>query len=73
MVLFQRRFGQANVTSLMERTSRFTVLLRNTTKRSRPVMGTIAVAIGALPLPARKSITVARGSEFVTPFERRRT
>lgn len=57
----------------MERTSRFTVLLRNTTKRSRPVMGTIAVAIGALPLPARKSITVARGSEFVTPFERRRT
>ena len=41
LVLFQQRFGQANVTSLMERISRFTVLLKNTTKRSKPVMGKI--------------------------------
>lgn len=54
------------MTSLMERVSRFTVLLRNTTKRSKPVMGKIAKAIGALPLPARRSITFDRGSEFVT-------
>jgi IS30 family transposase len=66
LVLFQQRFGQANVTSLMERVSRFTVILRNTTKRSKPVMSKIAKAIGALPLPARKSITFDRGSEFVT-------
>ena len=66
LVLFQQRFGQANVTSLMERVSRFTVLLRNTTKRSKPVIGKIAQAIGALPLPARRSITFGRGSEFVT-------
>ena len=62
----QQRFGQANVTSLMERVSRFTVLLLNTTKRSKPVMSKIAAAIGALPLPARRSITFDRGSEFVT-------
>ncbi len=66
LVLFQQRFGQANVTSLMERVSRFTVLLKNTTKRSKPVMGKIAKAIGALPLDARRSITFDRGSEFVT-------
>ena len=66
LVLFQQRFGQANVTSLLERVSRFTVVLRNATKRSKPVMGKIAEAIGALPLPARKSITFDRGSEFVT-------
>ena len=66
LVLFQQRFGQANVTSLMERVSRFTVVLRNTTKRSKPVMGKIAKAIGALPLPARTSITFDRSSEFVT-------
>ena len=50
----------------MERVSRLTVLLRNTTKRSKPVMGKIARAIGAMPLPARHSITFDRGSEFVT-------
>ena len=66
LVLFQQRFGQANVTSLMERVTRFTVLLRNTSRRSKPVMGKIARAIDALPLPARRSITFDRGSEFVT-------
>lgn len=50
----------------MERVSRFAVLPRNTTKRSRPVMGKITRAIGALPLAARRSITFERGSEFVT-------
>lgn len=50
----------------MERVSRATVLLRNTTKRSKPVMSKILDAIGILPLAARKSITSDRGSELVT-------
>ena len=62
---FQQRLGQANVTSLMERVTRFTVLLRNTSKRSKPVMGKTPQAIAALPLPVRRSITADRGSEFV--------
>jgi IS30 family transposase len=66
LVLFQQRFGQANVISLMERVGRFIVLLRNMTTRLKPVMGKIATAIGTLPLPARKSIAFDRGSEFVT-------
>lgn len=62
----QQRVGQTNVTSLMERVSRFTVLLKNTTKRSKPVMDEIATATGALPFAARRSITFDQGSEFVT-------
>ena len=65
LVLFRQHFGQSNVTSLIERVSRFTVLLRNTSKRSKPVMGKITKAIRTLPLAARKSITFDRGSEFV--------
>ena len=66
LVLFQQRFGQSNVTSLVERVSRFAVILKNSTKRSGPVMSKITAAIGALPFAARRSITFDRGSEFVT-------
>lgn len=66
LALFQKRFGRPNVTSLMERVSRFTVLLRHTTKRSKPVMVKVAKAISALPLPERRSITFDGGSEFVS-------
>lgn len=65
-VLFRQRFGQANVTSMVERVSRFTVILKNTTKRSKPVMNKIVAAIGPLPFAARRSMTFDRGSEFVT-------
>ena len=66
LVLFQQRFGQANVTSLVERVSRFAVILKNGSKRSGPVMNKIVAAIGALPFAARRSVTFDRGSEFVT-------
>jgi len=41
LVLFKQRFGQSNVTSLVERVSCFTVLLKNSIKRTKPVMGKI--------------------------------
>ncbi|MCP5086645.1 MAG: IS30 family transposase [Rhodobacteraceae bacterium] len=66
LVLFKQRFGQVNVTSLVERVSRFTVLLKNPNKRTKPVMGKIIAAIKDLPLVARRSITFDRGSEFVS-------
>ena len=62
----QQRFGQADVPSPMERVSRFTVIVKNTTKRSVLVMDKIIAAIGAVPLPARHSIAFDRGSGFVT-------
>jgi IS30 family transposase len=66
LMLFRQEFGQTNVTSLVERTSRFTVLLKNPNKRTRPVMGKIVEAIGDLPIEARRSVTFDRGSEFVS-------
>ena len=66
LVLFKQSFGQTNITSMVERVSRFTVLLKNPNKRTKPVMGKIIKAIGDLPLMARKSITFDRGTEFVS-------
>jgi IS30 family transposase len=66
LMLFKQHFGQANVTSLVERVSRFTVLLKNANKRTLPVMNKIISAIGALPLTSRKSVTFDRGTQFVS-------
>jgi Transposase and inactivated derivatives, IS30 family len=51
---------------MVERVSRFTVLLKTPNKRTKPVMGKIMKAIGDLPLMARKSVTFDRGTEFVS-------
>lgn len=66
LMLFKQSLGQSNVTSIVERVSRFTVLLKNPNKRTKPVMGKIMKAISDLPLAARKSITFDRGTEFVS-------
>lgn len=66
LMLFKQKLGQSNVTSLVERVSRFTVILKNPNKRTKPVMGKIMDAIRDLPLAARKSITFDRGTEFVS-------
>ncbi len=65
-MLFKQTLGQSNVTSLVKRVSRFTVLLKNPYKQTKPVMGKIMKAIRDLPHPARKSITFDRGTEFVS-------
>ena len=38
LMLFKQKHGQTNVTSLVERVSRFTVILKNPNKRTTPVM-----------------------------------
>ena len=65
LMLFKQKLGQTNVTSLVERVSRFTVILRNPNRRTKPVMGKIIKAIKDLPHQARRSITFDRGSEFM--------
>jgi hypothetical protein len=61
-MLFEQKRGQTNVTSLVERVSRFTVILKNSNKRTKPVMGKIMKAIKDLPHQARRSITFDRSS-----------
>ena len=64
--MFKQKLGQSNVTSLVERVSRFTVLLKNPDIRTKAVMGKIMKAIKDLPVSARRSITFDRGTEFVS-------
>jgi IS30 family transposase len=65
LMLFRQKFGKANVTSLVERVSRFTVLLMNANKTTARVMGRLANVMRTLPHNARKSVTFDRGSEFM--------
>ncbi len=64
LVMFRKKFGKANITSLVERVSRFTVLAKNADRTSKPVMETLISGLKALPQPARRSITFDRGTEF---------
>ena len=52
------------MTSLVERVSRFAVLLRNNDRHSKPIMDGLVKVLQALPFTARRSITFDRGTEF---------
>jgi len=45
-LLFEQKHGRTNVTSLVERVSRITVILKDPNKRTKPVMGKIIKVIG---------------------------
>ena len=64
LVLFRKEHGRANLTTLVERTTRFAVLMRNNDRTSKPVMGQIIDGLGTLPRHARRSFTFDRGTEF---------
>lgn len=64
LIQFRKKFGKMNMTSLVERVSRFTVLMKDNDRQSRPIMQGLIGALGSLPLHARRSITFDRGTEF---------
>lgn len=64
LIQFRKKFGKANVTSLVERVSRFTVFLRNNDRQSKPIMNGLIEVLAPLPAAARRSITFDRGTEF---------
>lgn len=64
LIQFRKKFGKANVTSLVEQVSRFTVFLRNNDRQSRSIMDGLIGVLGPLPHFARQSITFDRGTEF---------
>jgi transposase, IS30 family len=64
LLIFRKEHGKANVTSLVERKSRFTFLLANEDKRSAAVIAGIAGALRELPEDARRTVTFDRGTEF---------
>ncbi|WP_018900887.1 IS30 family transposase [Rhizobium sp. 2MFCol3.1] len=64
LLIFERPLGHANVTSLVERKSRYTVLIKNPSRHSGPIMDKIIRAFSPLPAFARQSFTFDRGTEF---------
>ena len=64
LLIFRKEAGEANVTSLVERKSRFTFLLANEDKRSPAVIAGVGDALRPLPEAARRTVTFDRGSEF---------
>jgi IS30 family transposase len=66
LMIFRREHGSANVATLVERKSRYTILFRNNDRRSRPIMNRLIHELSPLPRDARRSITFDRGFEFVS-------
>ncbi|PTM87171.1 IS30 family transposase [Mycoplana dimorpha] len=65
LLIFRRELGEANVTTLVERKSRYTVMIKNRSRHSRPIMDKIIHAFSPLPSHARRSFTFDRGTEFM--------
>jgi len=49
LIIFRREHGNANVATVVERQTRFTVLIRNGDRRSRPIMNRLIDHLGPLP------------------------
>ncbi|MET3726072.1 IS30 family transposase [Sphingomonas trueperi] len=64
LIAFRAVFGKANLTTLVERRSRFTILCPNPSKHSTEVITGIERRLRSLPPPLRRSITFDRGTEF---------
>jgi IS30 family transposase len=64
LLVFRREHGQANLTSMIERQTRFTVLLHNPSRRSDAVVGKIGQALCRFPRGTCRTITFDRGTEF---------
>ena len=65
LVIFRRDYGKANITSLIERKSRYQVVIRNKDRNSSGVLGAIEEQLRPLPSQGRQSITFDRGTEFM--------
>lgn len=65
LVIFRREYGRANITTLVERKTRYTLILKNQSTKTDDVMPRIRDKLHSLPAPARQSLTLDRGSEFV--------
>ncbi len=63
--MFARSGGNANVTTLVERRSRFLVLLPNPDRRPAGVAERIGTALGGLAQDLRQTVTFDRGFEFM--------
>ena len=66
LMIFRREHGQANITTLVERRTRYVLIFRNNDRQSRPIMNRVINVLSPLAQTARRSITFDRGFEFVS-------
>lgn len=66
LMIFSREHGKTNITSLIERKSRYTILAKNDNRRPDPVIKTIEKQLSKLPSEVTKTITFDRGFEFMS-------
>lgn len=66
LMIFRKEHGAANVATVVERKSRYTLLFRNNDRRSKPIMNQLIRHLAPLPVQARQSLTFDRGLEFVS-------
>ena len=66
LMMFERAQGYANVATVIERKTRYTILLRNNIRKSRPLMNKLIHTMSPVPAEARPSITFDRGFEFTS-------
>ena len=64
LVAFRQVFGKHNITSLVERRSRYLFISRNPSRHSANIMAGLVRDLGQLPPACRRSITFDRGTEF---------
>jgi IS30 family transposase len=64
LLIFRRDHGKANLTSMIERQTRFTVLLPNPDRQSNALIGRIGQAWQGLPEGSCRTVTFDRGTEF---------
>ncbi len=62
--MFRKEHGKVIVTSLVERVSRYAVVMRNEDRQSKPLMEALIGGLAPLPADARQSITFDRGTEI---------
>jgi transposase, IS30 family len=64
LLVFRREHGKANLTSMVERQTRYTILLSNPNRQSNALIGRISQAWQGLPEGSCRTITFDRGTEF---------
>ena len=64
LLIFRREHGKANLTSMIERQTRFTILLPNPDRQSNALIGRIGQAWQGLPEGSCRTVTFDRGTEF---------
>ena len=64
LLIFRREHGKANLTSMIERQTRYTILLPNPDRQSHALIGRIGQAWQGLPEGSCRTVTFDRGTEF---------